>query len=152
MATLIEQLTEKTQDLKATYLEQVRVWAKNDFERIERLSKWYQTKEAYQNKDRYYQAQKFLYRSGYSTLQNGVEKYVEKELKNAELHYEQSIEKLVFRLNKKGVVDGSDFVITSGRVGVNFECRIEHDGKVTKAWTIIAEGAIQRPHYRYLVK
>ena len=70
----------------------------------------------------------------------------------AERHYANSIEKLAERLNQKGIKDDTEMIIKSGYVGVNFEITIEHNGLITKAWTIIAEGPIQRPHYRYLVK
>lgn len=80
------------------------------------------------------------------------EKLEEKEVKYAELHYESSIQKLAARLEKKGVTE--DFIIQTSRIGVNIETVItSKDGKITvKAWTIIAEGPIQKPHYRYLVK
>lgn len=60
--------------------------------------------------------------------------------------------KLATRLKEKGVTETTELEIKSSRISENFECRIYHDGKVTTAWTIIASGPIQRPHYRYLVK
>lgn len=150
---LIENLTAQTQDLKHDYLAQIAVWAKNDFERIQRLEAWYISKGAYnENKDKYYATQKFMHRVGFSILQGGVEAYINKERKAGERHYEDSLAKLVFRLNKKGVNDETPVEIRKAWVGINLEITIEHEGKVTRAFTIKAEGAIQRPHYRYLVK
>lgn len=82
----------------------------------------------------------------------GLEGYIAKEVKYAEAHYEHSLEKLSARLNEKGIKDDTDFEITSGQIKENFEITIKHGDIFTKAWTIIAEGLIQRPHYRYLVK
>ncbi len=98
----------------------------------------------------------------FNVLQLGLEKYTIKEVKYAELHYISSIDKLAYRLVKKGVNENEHFSITSGRVGVNFECVIKHNyindvptkftKAFTKAFTIIASGPIQQPHYRYLIK
>jgi hypothetical protein len=42
--------------------------------------------------------------------------------------------------------------VTSGFQNVNFECTITDGIKKVRAFTIIAEGEIVRPHYRYLIK
>jgi hypothetical protein len=101
------------------------------------------------------------YKNDYIKYKNlfdlGIEKYTSIELSKSELHYINSINKLAFKLYEKGII-GTDFTIHSGKVNHNFECIIHHnkiDGKytkITKAWTIIAEGPIQSPHYRYLIK
>lgn len=80
------------------------------------------------------------------------ESYLAKEIELANRHYQYSLDKLVFRLVKKGVTT-DDFSITNESIGVNINLNILHaDGKLTKACTIIAEGEIQRPHYRFLIK
>lgn len=86
----------------------------------------------------------------YTIKSLGLDKYIANETKYAEIHYESSILKLADRLTKKGITN--EFTIVSGRVGQNFEITIKSGDVVTRAWTIIAEGQIQRPHYRYLVK
>lgn len=150
---LLQKLTEQTQELKEKFLANTRDWARVEFERICELAKWYTTSSSYkEDLDKYHRAQKYLHRTGYSIIRSGLEKFVAEELKAAEQHYAQSLEKLVFRLNKKGIVDGTDCKVTSAWVGVNLEIEIEHGGKFTRAWTIIAEGIVQRPHYRYLVR
>jgi hypothetical protein len=55
-------------------------------------------------------------------------------------------------LNSKGITNDIPFTVNSARVGVNFECIIKTVDITVKAWTIIAEGPINRPHYRYLIK
>ena len=82
----------------------------------------------------------------------GLENYKASKVKEAEAHYLSSMEKLAMRLNAKGITDETEFTVTSARIGENFECYIHHELGLTKAWTIIAEGPIQQPHYRYLVK
>jgi hypothetical protein len=68
-------------------------------------------------------------------------------------HYNDSIDKLVDRLIKKGISESrEDVKIDKGWVGVNLEMVISVDQIKVKAWTIVAQGEIQRPHYRYLVK
>lgn len=174
---LVSILTELTQDLKEQFISYTENWAKNHFNTIIKRASW---KDAdwckfmgitpeLKNVNAGISTQFYSFPSGfYNTkgakvldrLKNevrslsiiGLEKFVEKEVKGAEDHYNDSVAKLSLRLNKKGVVDGSNFNITKAKVGVNLEITIIHDGKTTKAWTIIAEGAIQRPHYRYLVK
>jgi hypothetical protein len=87
-------------------------------------------------------------------LSIGYEKFLENEIKYANEHYNSSINKLVDRLQNKGIsVCYNNFKIEYSSLGVNFEMTIKHeDGTITRAYTIIAEGPIQRPHYRFLVK
>jgi hypothetical protein len=175
MKTLIEQLTEQTQDLKEQFVNQTKEWAENNFATVAARLKWKdidwckymgitpEVKNAGTSMQ-FYGFPKGFYntkdarvldrlKTEVSRLNSlGLEKYVAKEVKGAEDHYNDSVAKLAFRLNKKGVVDGSNFTITTARIGVNLEITIRHGSKVTRAWTIIAFGEIQRPHYRYLVK
>ena len=78
--------------------------------------------------------------------------HIEKAVAKAESHYESSIERLASRLNKKGINDKTVMELESSAIGANFTTLIHHEGTTTKAWTIIAEGQIQCPHFRYLVK
>jgi hypothetical protein len=66
-------------------------------------------------------------------------------------HYEFSIEKLAERIIKKGLNQDNLKIVTS-HIGVNIETTINDGNKTVRAFTIIAEGEIQKPHYRYLVK
>lgn len=169
-------LKDHTQELKADYLEKTKVYAANYFNHyLELLNRsealWYDqfdiiTKEQYGQttidykltSSRKLNEMRKLQRKCGDITRIGLANFTAKELKNAEDHYNSSIEKLAFKLNQKGITEDQEFEITSGRVKMNFECVIHHskiDGKYTqhtKAWTIIAEGPIQRPHYRYLIK
>jgi hypothetical protein len=74
-----------------------------------------------------------------------------KELKYAELHYEKSLHKLISRVESKGL-NVDNIKIESNSIDVNINLILTDGEKTVKAWTIVAEGPIQRPHYRYLVK
>jgi hypothetical protein len=91
-------------------------------------------------------------RSSYYIIRsNGYEAYLDKELKYATLHYENSLTKLMNRIVAKGL-DVSKMTVESNSIGININIVLTDGEKSVKAWTIIAEGPIQRPHYRYLVK
>lgn len=81
----------------------------------------------------------------------GVQEFKRRAVVEAESHYESSILKLADRLVKKGLNTESISIIYS-QIGVNIEITITDNKKTVRAWTIIAEGPVQRPHYRYLVK
>jgi hypothetical protein len=70
---------------------------------------------------------------------------------DAEHHYKVSVEKLAHRIISKGL-NYDTLTVTAGWVNVNFNCVITDGEKTVKASTIIAEGPVQRPHYRYLIK
>jgi len=84
-------------------------------------------------------------------VRQGREAFIAKEIQNAEKHYIQSIEKLAARVEAKEL-NIESIKVTSGFQNVNFECTITDGIKKVRAFTIIAEGEIVRPHYRYLIK
>ena len=171
---LVAELYIHTKELKTLYIEETKKYADSKHKHcLERehwtTQQWYDEyglkyKIRHEGSDRAFA----LLESGYNSkvygfmlnhksevkkiLELGLEKYKAQEVKYAEQHYEDSITRLSVRLNEKGITDESKFTITSGHIGMNFECYINHENGLTKAWTIIASGPIQRPHYRYLVK
>lgn len=84
-------------------------------------------------------------------LSLGLEKYIEKEVNYAKMHYETSIIKLAERIEKKGL-NINKLKATTSHIGVNIDTTLTDGEKKVRAFTIIAEGEIQRPHYRYLIK
>lgn len=92
-----------------------------------------------------------LKKTYYSIIASGYDKYLMKELKYAELHYEKSLHKLISRVESKGLIV-DNIKIKSNSIDVNINLILTDGEKSVKAWTIVAEGPIQRPHYRYLVK
>lgn len=148
MEKLINILKAETETLRVQYLELTKEWAIKEFHA---LRQWYQ--EYKTGKYGYGEASKKAYRLPYYIVNsNGnVEEHIVKSVKNAEIHYEQSIQKLALRVEKKGL-DIEKLKTTTSHIGVNIETTLTDGNKVVRACTIIAEGAVQRPHYRYLIK
>lgn len=164
--TLINNLTEKTQDLRNEFIAKTSIYAVESyaaaFELIsmnhDQLMQRYGVTitRSIAGKDASYltlsKAGGRAYDAARLILSKGFEAYKAKQIKMAEAHYTQSVAKLAARLISKGLNENEPFTIESGRVAQNIEIKISHAGKTTKAWTIIAEGPCVRPHYRYLVK
>ena len=87
----------------------------------------------------------------HQVFSNSLADYLVKAKKNAKLHYENSILRLALRIEKKEL-NQAKLEMTTSHIDVNIETTITDGDKTVRAWTIIAEGPIQRPHYRYLVK
>lgn len=168
MQTLRQKLESNTQELLQEYLEKTRIWSENKFKVAVEHENWtyQQWVDAYPVPQR-----NFINSAGeriitytlsrpgdskrmeYSSIRRwGLERFTLINEASAEEHYNNSLDKLAFRLEEKGVT-GTDFEVEHQRLGVNFEIVIRHsDGKVTKAWTIVASGEIIKPHYRFLIK
>jgi len=166
-------LKEETKELKEAYIEKTIIYAENYFANtVKKLSRpleeWYKEfkiefvyktnyrgdkvlgPKTYNSKD-YYKMQQAIRRAS-DLIKMGLDKFKSDEIRHAEHHYQDSIVKLAIRLNEKGITDESELEITHSRIGLNLEMVIKHGDMITKAWTIVAEGPIQRAHYRYLVK
>ena len=77
--------------------------------------------------------------------------HIEWFVDNAKKHFASSIEKLAYRLLEKGLnLDNLSF--DTSHVDANISTTINDGDKSVRAWTIIASGEVQRPHYRYLIK
>lgn len=84
--------------------------------------------------------------------EKGEPAFVARALKNAEAHYEDSLAKLAYRCHGKGIRPTSKLEVKTAHIDRNITTVLT-DGTVNvKAWTIIASGPVQRPHYRYLIK
>lgn len=81
----------------------------------------------------------------------GYDIFEANEVKFAERHYEDSLTKLAQRIETKGL-DSTKLKVSTAHIGVNFNATLT-DGTISvRAFTVIAQGPIQRPHYRYLIK
>ena len=153
MKTLVETLKKETESLRIQYLELTEKWAKEQVIRnIERKNKYAEFGSKLIEiigKNAYYQEQKYYYNTPIWHFQ--PEQFVPKMLKEAELHYQNSIEKLAFRIEEKGL-NQNNITIKTSHIGVNINTTLTDGNKIVKAFTIIASGPIQRPHYRYLIK
>jgi hypothetical protein len=148
--SLVQILKNETQSLKAQYVKMTAEWAAKEFETLRQFANDYTSgKFGFKNGD----IEKKYFRLPYYIINsNGkVEQHIEKMVNNAEAHYEVSIQKLSARIEKKGLNQNTLTTVTS-HVGVNIETTLTDGAKTVRAFTIIASGAIQKPHYRYLIK
>ncbi|MFW5795398.1 MAG: hypothetical protein ACOCV1_07955 [Bacillota bacterium] len=150
MKNLIEILKKETHSLKIQYLELTEKYAKEELQRNLEKRNEYKTKSKkdFDNLNYYYQLQKFYYNkpSWYFT-----EEFIDRTIKSAEKHYENSIAKLADRIEKKEL-NIDKLKVETSHVGVNIDTVLTDGEKTVRAYTIIASGPIQRPHYRYLIK
>lgn len=172
---LVELLTEETKSLKLQYLDFTEKYAKRAFDSCVERSKWtiakwfecfnvkYEMKKSAYSEQYYPEIERGnSNRRNYSRMQStqtgvrntiirGYDNYLSSELMLAEEHYKGSIEKLADRIAIKNL-NMNSIVIKTSHIGVNIDMVITDGTQTVKAFTIIAEGAIQRPHYRYLIK
>jgi hypothetical protein len=168
-------LRENTQDLLEQYLESIKVGCENYLQSLKTKTEWREVdwckyfgleprkanegtamefltfpKNFYNSKlaRKYERIKNDIYKI---VRCNEYNKFLERELENGKKHYENSIYKLVDRLNKKGI--NENFEILEKKLGINFTMTLKSDtGKLVRCWTIVAEGPIQQAHYRFLVK
>lgn len=179
MTTLLESLKNATQDLKSEYIAMTKVWAASEFERAVVKSKWsvkewclfFNIQPQIRNAKLSVNQQFLGFPDGFFNTRNsrtydtaltnarriekkGVEVFVQSEIGKAEHHYNFSLLKLTDRLIKKGIdkTRGEEVIIKKAKVGINLEMIVSIDKIQVRAWTIVASGIVQRPHYRYLVK
>lgn len=155
MKALIETLTEQTQQLKNDFIAKSKEWAAKDFASLVEWAENYSAgKYGFGDASKKYHnlPSCVINHANYTHHgKNPMQMYVDQAVKNAEAHYINSIAKLAARIEKKGLNE-STLKIETAYVGVNVETTLTDGVKTVKAWTIIAEGEIQRPHYRYLIK
>ena len=170
METLKNILLAQTAEFKAVFMAKTQAYAEREFNRQSQIDKWTKTEwceyfgltpevsaNGYINFPRGFHNTKDaktymnMCAKAYQTIRNGQGAFIVKSLDNAENHYMDSIEKLAARVQSKELNTESIQVI-AGFQGVNFECTITDGIKKVRAFTIIAEGEIVRPHYRYLIK
>lgn len=169
--TLTNLLKIETESLRVQYVTMTSEWARKDYANIERLAATphpvYQdyVKEldtfhvvagrSYRNQDhegqkRYRQACDRRH-AAKRIVEKGMDAYVDRQRVAAERHYQDSIVKLAARIERKGMKQDA-LVLSTSHIGVNIDTTITDGTMTVRAYTIIASGPIQRPHYRYLVK
>lgn len=158
LGELIERLKVETEPLRVAYIEKSREWAVGEFGRNETFvakyraernewkarlggsfsSEWGKVERAYARAAR--------------IVESGLDKYIAEVERDAELHYAASTEKLAHRVIDKGL-DLVSLKVVTGHVARNIEVILsDASGARVRAFTILAWGAIVRPHYRYLIK
>lgn len=179
---LIGILRRETESLRVQYLAFMKEWADKEFarmiEEIEPFQVCHHAKEAiyvavpYNHFDSKYPAKEWeiarrQYSSGESqkarrSLLNRLEKFarlvhagkdafIVKMEKLAEDHYEDSILKLAARIQAKELNE-SALQVKTAHIAQNIETVLTDGVQTVKAFTIIASGEVQKPHYRYLIK
>lgn len=153
-------LLDRTSELKKTYLEWTEKWAGEEVQRNIARKARYSEKYRGLNMDgiramtemekkAYYREQRFVWDS--SPYIFDVAEFTKRALYDAVKHYESNIELLAYRLVNKNMAP-VDTVISHSSIGVNIDLWMTNNSDSVHAWTIVASGPIQRPHYRYLVK
>jgi hypothetical protein len=148
---LVQALRTETEAIKNSYMAQIADWSTQEFANIVKLQNDFYSQVYTPRTMQYVKVQKYLWNYGWKIIQGGVDKFVEKQVKEAGEHYESSILKLSAKIEKKGL-NIEKLEVKSGRVGVNFETTLTDGEKIVRAFTIVASGDIQKPHYRYLIK
>lgn len=171
---LIQSIKNETQQLKLDYMNKTVEWANSDFDRYFERSRWSTEdwckflgivpdkrvmgdgKEHVAFPKNFYNTSKSkeLYREQQtisSVLRVGKNSYVQKALQQAHNHYEDSVKKLFERVNTKGLNE-DNISIKSTYLNHNLECVLTDGQKTIRAFTVLAFGPVQRPHYRYLIK
>lgn len=161
---VIDRVTAGTQVLKEEYIIRTIEYAKRMFKGMEERKKWsiiqwydyaglkhvdgQLARDEYSKKDLHnMKAQRY----GEETIvSKGYEAFEKSEIDRANRHYQNSVWKLSERIMEKSL-DINKMQVTTGRVGVNIDTTITDGVSTVNAFTIIAEGPIVRPHYRYLV-
>lgn len=173
MEKLIEILKEETKTLKTQYVAKIVEWSKIEFDTLMEKKNWtkeewgvYLGVETYVNENHgnpvtcfergfHNRIESRTYSKEFDLIhkvtRGGLEKHLINSEKKAIEHYNKSIEKLANRIQKKGL-DTNKLKAESSHIGVNFETTLTDGDKKVKAFTIIASGVVQRPHYRYLIK
>lgn len=153
MTNLVELLKSETETLKVQYLQMTENWAVTNFESMKKSDFLYLYKGTTYHKNRHgsTKSEDAMFNKVANTLNKGFDAYLTGLIKDANDHYDSSIQKLAFRIESKGLNQELLKVETS-HIGVNIETTLTDGNKTVRAFTIIAGGEIQRPHYRYLIK
>ena len=145
--TLADKLTLETQDLKDNYIKKIEEWAVREWNSIQEFRKSYTTGNySIENEIKYYNLPAISCGHTYT-----VQDYVAYQKEKAQDHYNNSILKLATRVLKKGL-NVKNLELSTTYFDPNISTIITDGNKSVRAWTIIASGEIQKPHYRYLVK
>jgi hypothetical protein len=173
---LINALFLETAELKTNFIEKTLEFAKREYEQANDVLKMNNQQWciffniepvcSVRNSDVYYSFPSGFYntenakkkhvmqKKADNIIRNPLEQWLDSREQEAVLHYEKSIEKLAGRIASKGLdLDSLKFSTCSDFNKGNIETIItDAKGKKVRAFTILAWGEVNAPHYRYLVK
>lgn len=183
MENLIKQLKEQTQDLKTLFIEKTKEFAAKEYESAVERTTWDEAQwckflgiepelrklnpHAYMSNDvemlrfpkNFYNTKNAkVYRrerdKAFKINGTAFDEYISKRGEAAADHYEYSIEKLAYRIVKKGLDTTTVTLKTESYIEKGNISTVLTDaaGKTVHAYTILAWGEINAPHYRYLIK
>lgn len=159
---LVNKLMSQTEDFKNTYIENTKSWSIKSFEGISKM-----TEEGIINnrgvsttfngvtRMSHSKASYAYFKKISAIIYNGMDNYVSNKVKEAEMHYIQSIKKLAHKIKAKGLEISKvevDSNYTKFAIDNSMEVVISDGTMTVRAWTILAMGEINAPHYRYLIK
>lgn len=143
---LSEALKTETKEIKTAFINKTKEWARADYDMLKRFALDYEKNYNVNNERKYYGLPNYI-----TSAKGTVDMHIEANARQAEKHYNNSIEKLAFRIEKKNL-ELNKLELKTTYLDPNIATTIT-DGKQTiSAYTIIASGAVQKPHYRYLIK
>lgn len=172
MDKIIKILETKTESFKATVIVLTREWAANNYETVSARKSFNEVQwcellgitpavSRFSNgklgfPDNFYNSSDSrtfnrLQTEAYKISAMGKDAYIAKEEANANNHFATSLAKLAFRIQSKDL-NFNNLDVQALHVNVNLEITISDGVKTVRAFTIIASGPVQRPHYRYLIK
>ena len=144
MKNLIEKLNQELIEFRIEYLTQIKTWLVNDWGIKQAIINDYHANWSNE-------ISKLYHALPSSVKRNEQDKWLNNELSKAEENFNHNIIKLANRIAKKGI-DIDNIKINTYNAFSNIECRISDGNKSIIAYTILAGGNIQKPHYRYLIK
>jgi len=155
MKKIVEILKKETVSLKKQYVEMTEKWAVKEFNRMKSVKESDIINErGFKNRSGKMEHTKASY-AYYNNIRRSVDKgsavFVKESIQNAKEHYEDSILKLADRISKKGL-EVDKIKVKTSHIGQNIDTLLTDGKKKVNAFTIIASGEIQKPHYRYLIK
>jgi len=153
---LVEILKKETESLKNQFLANTKDWSISEFWKTKQWMKDYGDGKFQYTNDYYGKRMRFIDQAKYYKLpryffEDNPEKFIEKNLQIANEHYENSIIKLAIRIQKYEM-DLDKLEVTTSKIGVNINAILTDGNKTIRAYTILASGEVQKPHYRFLVK
>lgn len=162
---LVETLRQETESFRTEYLDRVKAWAIAEFSRIDLLSQKRYTYEQFATpgfvkgpnswsdyaQGKNYRKAVDARDAALRTVEKGSQAFIDKALTQAADHYFDSLVKLAARIDEKGL-NPATLTVKTAHVNVNLDIVLTDGEQTVRAFTIIASGPVQRPHYRYLIK
>lgn len=158
---LLNELKKQTEPLRIAYIKHSKEFASKQFYKMEKITeqdvineKGYDSEWGGKVIKRHTKASLAYWNNIKGILNKGHENYVGSREKFAKLHYEDSMVKLTNRIIKKGL-DFSKITIVTDLTRFdkgNIETTIKDGQRIVRAFTILAWGEVNAPHYRYLIK